>query len=623
MEGLPPTWTMNTISPIHKAGDTMDPGNYRTIMIGHILAKLYGSVTRYLRQSSTLWRRGGVFEPLDRRVFGGITLHSTISSPSGVSSSRRRLMADVCTAALWTSAKPSTRYRGTASYSGLQILGVPSDMIWGIIALYEQVVGRVRCPGGLSEEVTSTIGVKQGCPLSPTLFGLYVDEISDFIDRGGGRGTSLSGFLIALLLYADDLILLADTQEGLQRHMDALGDFCTQRGLTVNLSKTKVMVFHTSRRVMRDTVVTFRGSPVEVTSSYVYLGVTFSSTGGRFSMRQAARDRLTRGYASLALLERQCHQSHFQEPRTKGWLFDTMVTPAMMYASPVWAPGLSSADWQRIERPLVLMLSWMIRDKPSVPHTVIRAEFAASPMVVEALFQTITFIQRVRDMTPGRLPRLAMESSQMIASQGTTHPCWYATVLAWFTTHGIDIDRLPPSQYDPASPYYRLSRVDRNRVLRCDLVQAHVRDTWMVAALPTKMQHYRDHFLRLTEDGFIQRPGYMDIFMSHAMRVAIGQLRVSSHTLEIEAGRAGGIPREARLCRLCRGEVESEEHYICRCPVFYEIRGRYHCLFRDGFGPLSRVIDYPDQRCLGLFLLEIRRHREDLLRAQTPRARPA
>lgn len=66
---------------------------------------------------------------------------------------------------------------------------------------------------------------------------------------------------------------------------------------------------------MRDTVITYRRSQVEVTPSYVYLGITFSSTGGRFSMRQAAHDRLTRGYASLALLERQCHQSHFQEPR--------------------------------------------------------------------------------------------------------------------------------------------------------------------------------------------------------------------------------------------------------------------------------------------------------------------
>lgn len=135
----------------------------------------------------------------------------------------------------------------------------------------------------------------------------------------------------------------------------------------------------------------------------------------------ASQDRLTRGYATLALLERECHQSHFQEPRTKGWLFDTLVTPAAMYASPIWAPGLSSADWQRIKRPLILMLSLMIYSKPSVPHPIIRAEFAASPMVVEALFQTITFIQHIRDMDPNRLPRRAFESSQRIASQGG-HP---------------------------------------------------------------------------------------------------------------------------------------------------------------------------------------------------------
>ena len=65
-------------------------------------------------------------------------------------------------------------------------------MTWGIYALYEQVLGRVRCPGGLSETVASTIGVKQGCPLSPTLFGLYIDEVADFIIRGGGGGVDIS-----------------------------------------------------------------------------------------------------------------------------------------------------------------------------------------------------------------------------------------------------------------------------------------------------------------------------------------------------------------------------------------------------------------------------------------------
>ena len=50
------------------------------------------------------------------------------------------------------------------------------------------MTGQVRTPEGISDIVHSTIGVKQGCPLSPTLFGMYVDEVSDYIDREGDRG---------------------------------------------------------------------------------------------------------------------------------------------------------------------------------------------------------------------------------------------------------------------------------------------------------------------------------------------------------------------------------------------------------------------------------------------------
>ena len=68
--------------------------------------------------------------------------------------------------------------------------------------------------------------------------------------------------------------------------------------------------------------------------------------------------------------------------------------------------------------------------------------------------------------------------------------------------------------------------------------------------------------------------------------------------------------------------MESEEHYVCYCSVFYEIRGRYHCLFKQGFGPLRKVMEYEDQRCLGLFLLELKRHREKLLKNTATQAHP-
>ena len=84
--------------------------------------------------------------------------------------------------------------------------------------------------------------------------------------------------------------------------------------------------------------------------------------------------------------------------------------------------------------------------------------------------------------------------------------------------------------------------------------------------------------------------------------------------LQIELGRYTGIPLDERICQLCHQGVESEEHYVCHCSVFYEIRGRHHCLFKQGFGPLHKVMEYEDQWSLGLFLLELKRHREKLLK---------
>ncbi|MCO5607868.1 hypothetical protein L7F22_062070 [Adiantum nelumboides] len=124
---------------------------------------------------------------------------------------------------------------GEAAGTGV---GMAGDICWK--QQLEQVTGRALCQGGLSDPIASTIGVKQGCPLSPTLFGLYIDKISDYILRAGAE-SDLEGTPIHIMLYADDIILVSETKEGLQCHLRALDDFCIYRGLTVNLGKTKVM----------------------------------------------------------------------------------------------------------------------------------------------------------------------------------------------------------------------------------------------------------------------------------------------------------------------------------------------------------------------------------------------
>ena len=109
------------------------------------------------------------------------------------------------------------------------------------------MLGKLRSSKGLSEAVASTIRVKQGCPLSPTLFGLYTDEVSHYIERFEGSRARLAGIAIQTLLYADDIVLISDSPKGLQRHLNALELFCTDKGLSITMDKTEVIVFNTTQ----------------------------------------------------------------------------------------------------------------------------------------------------------------------------------------------------------------------------------------------------------------------------------------------------------------------------------------------------------------------------------------
>ncbi|MCO5570021.1 hypothetical protein L7F22_023735 [Adiantum nelumboides] len=344
-EGFPASRTANTIVPLFKSGDPMVQGNYKTIMIGHYLAKIYGSI---LERELSVWAERNGHRARGQAGFrqGFSTLDHILTLRAFIEErraqgDRRRLY---CCFVDFSKAFDSVpRFR---LMQRLQDIGVPEAIRWGIYALYESVTGRVRAPGGLSDAIESTIGVKQGCPLSPTLFGIYIDELSEYVDTYGDAGSSLAGVMIPLLLYADHVVLISDSPEGLQRQLDALQRFCADRDLTVNLGKTKVMVFSTTQAwvTRAEHQFTFRGERVEQVRSYVYLGVIF--TGPRFSPKQAAEARLDRGFAALGRLERQCAHVQFQEPRTKLWLFESLVTLALLYGSMVWGLSLSTEEWR-------------------------------------------------------------------------------------------------------------------------------------------------------------------------------------------------------------------------------------------------------------------------------------
>ena len=86
---------------------------------------------------------------------------------------------------------------------------------------------------------------------------------------------------------------------------------------------------------------------------------------------------------------------------------------------------------------------------------------------------------------------------------------WYSPMMKRLNDNGLDVKNLRSFQY--STP---LQNDERNKVLRQDLWHLHTQKTWLTPRepLPPKMANYKDHFVNFSEDGFILRLRYMDIY---------------------------------------------------------------------------------------------------------------
>jgi hypothetical protein len=131
-------------------------------------------------------------------------------------------------------------------FQRLEDIGISETLLTTIMHLYESVLSHLHIVHEMLDFIKSTIGVKQGCPLSPTLFGIYIDELEAFLHEHIQESDRcpLHKVLKSILFFVDDVVLLASSPHGLQRQLNALALLCDHRQLMVNLGKTKVMVFN-------------------------------------------------------------------------------------------------------------------------------------------------------------------------------------------------------------------------------------------------------------------------------------------------------------------------------------------------------------------------------------------
>ena len=128
-------------------------------------------------------------------------------------------------------------------WRALREYGIGGRLLGAIEALYKESKTCVRVEAELTEEFVVKQGLRQGCPLSPWLFNIFLDRVVREAMVKFKGGVVLDSCLIQILLFADDTVVMPQTEENLTKNIERLYVAMKRHGLAINWSKSNTMVF--------------------------------------------------------------------------------------------------------------------------------------------------------------------------------------------------------------------------------------------------------------------------------------------------------------------------------------------------------------------------------------------
>ncbi len=163
-------------------------------------------------------------------------------------------------------------------------------------------------------------------PSKPLLFRLYLDALERCFEGRKCNALALTDVHVWLLLFVDDLALMSELEVGLHQQLNVLHRFCVERGLVMNVKKTKVMVFNYVDPCQE---FVFKGDVIECVQTFKYLGILLETTPSLDNVVEhlVAASRcllfaLNRHYVKLCIMDVKLHCD----------LFNTLVRSITSYA---------------------------------------------------------------------------------------------------------------------------------------------------------------------------------------------------------------------------------------------------------------------------------------------------
>ena len=144
--------------------------------------------------------------------------------------------------------------------------------------LYDKVTIAVLFNGSIGDLFRTTVGVRHGCLLSPTLFNIFPERIMTDALENHKCTLNIRGRIITNLRFADNIDGLAGEEEELAKLVGCLDKTSTAYGMEISAEKTKLM---TNNTIGINTEIKVNGQKLETVTSFKYLGSFITDVGSK------------------------------------------------------------------------------------------------------------------------------------------------------------------------------------------------------------------------------------------------------------------------------------------------------------------------------------------------------
>lgn len=210
----------------------------------------------------------------------------------------------------------------------LRQLGIGGKIVNAYKRIYANPCCAVNVNGNLTPFFKNVIGTKQGDLSSPNLFNAFLQSLLKELEESHLGIKIDEDLTISVLAYADDILLMADSSENLQRLTDIVHGWATKWHMVVNTSKTKAVIFR-GKRISPPNCELFYGNvKIEIQKGYKYLGIYLDEY---LTFDQNCKDLANASGRALGAVINKCKHLREVGYKTFSRLFHSCVVPVMDY----------------------------------------------------------------------------------------------------------------------------------------------------------------------------------------------------------------------------------------------------------------------------------------------------